>query len=130
MARILIVDDDEDVLEMLGHMVGAFGHEVLTARSGVEALDILDDTPSLDLLLTDVVMPGLNGFNLAHMARLRRASLRVLYLTGYHEQALAVLDKGIKYGKTLRKPIAVDDLRRELGDALVAKERGPTPLQA
>jgi CheY-like chemotaxis protein len=119
MTKIMIVDDDEDVLEMLGYMVTDFGYEVVKAKSGLEALDILDEGGPLDLLLTDVVMPGLNGFNLAHMARLRRVSLPVLYLTGYHEQAVAMLDKGMKYGRMLRKPIAADDLRKELGAALV-----------
>jgi CheY-like chemotaxis protein len=118
MTTIMIVDDDLDVLEMLGYMVTDFGYEVVTARSGLEALDILDKGEALDLLLTDVVMPGLNGFNLAHMARLRRASLPVLYLTGYHDQAVAMLDKGVKYGKMLRKPIGADDLRKEVGAAL------------
>ena len=124
MTKIMIVDDDEDVLEMLGYMVTDFGYDVVTAKSGLEALDILDQGAPLDLLLTDVVMPGLNGFNLAHMARLRRAALPVLYLTGYHDQAVAMLDKGVKYGRMLRKPVAADELRKELGAALVRPSPG------
>jgi two-component system cell cycle response regulator CpdR len=120
MAHVLIVDDETDVLETLALIIEAAGHTVSTAKDGVAALDVLDGGNSLDLLLTDVVMPGLNGFNLARMARQRRSSLRVLYLTGFSEQAVSMRDPGDRYGKILTKPILPADLRREVNAALTA----------
>jgi len=119
-ATIMVVDDAPDVLQTFEDMLTASGYSVLTARGGTEALDILDEGQSIDLLLTDVVMPGLNGFNLARMAKLRRPSLKVLYLTGKHEQTKLLRDKGLKFGKLLTKPIRMGELRHEVAAALSA----------
>ena len=114
----MLVDDDEDVRVTVARMLQGDGHEIVPAANGNEALDVLDKGEPLDLLLTDVIMPGLNGFNLARMARTRRPKIRVLYLTGYHQQAIALRDEGSKYGKLLIKPIAAADLRQEVAAAL------------
>src|SRR5690348_11489519 len=118
MAAVLLVDDDAEVLKTLATILERVGHSVATAANGMKALDILDEGKPLDLLITDVMMPGLNGFNLSRMARSRRPSMKVLYLTGYHEQALAMRDQGERLGKLLTKPIFPDDLRREVAEAL------------
>jgi CheY-like chemotaxis protein len=120
MSTVMVVDDDPDVLTTLSTILKNAGHTVIEAASGVEALDLLDGNASLDLLLTDVIMPGLNGFNLARMARTRRPSLKILYLTGWFQTAETMLDQGEKYGKLLTKPILPDDLRREVRSALTA----------
>src|ERR1051325_7381629 len=109
MATILLVDDDTDVLDTLAAIVRAAGHSVIKAANGVMALDVLDGDAPIDLMVTDVIMPGLNGFNLARMARMRRAALRVLYLTGFHDAVTAMRDQGEKYGKMLTKPILPGD---------------------
>ncbi len=118
MAKIMLVDDDEDVRNTLARMLEGDGHEIVPAANGNEALDVLDKGEPLDLLLTDVIMPGLNGFNLARMARTRRPRIKVLYLTGYHQQTVALRDEGTKYGKLLVKPIRAADLRQEVNTAL------------
>lgn len=121
MANILIVDDDPEVLGILDITLTDAGHHVIPATSGVNALDILEKEESLDLLLTDVVMPGLNGFNLARMARNRLPFIKVLYLTGFHEQSVAMRDQGDKLGKLLTKPILPDDLADEVHKVLQAR---------
>src|SRR5579859_7408842 len=118
MASVMIVDDDADVLATLASILKVAGHDVVQAGNGIEALNLLDRGDTLDLLLTDVIMPGLNGFNLARMARSRRPDLRVLYLTGWFQTAETMLDQGEKYGKLLTKPILPEDLRREVSAAL------------
>jgi CheY-like chemotaxis protein len=118
MASILVVDDDADVLATIRAIVASAGHAVATARNGVEALNLLDGNERFDLMLTDIIMPGLNGFNLARMARLRRASMRILYLTGFTEQVTALRDTGERYGKLLNKPILPQELRQEIAAAL------------
>jgi CheY-like chemotaxis protein len=118
MANILVVDDESDVLDTLVGALAARGHAVKSAANGVEALDIIDSGAPLDLLLTDVIMPGLNGFNLARMVRSRRPNLAILYLTGFFEQATTMKDSGEKYGRLLTKPIGPVDLAREVDVSL------------
>jgi two-component system response regulator YesN len=116
MATILLVDDDADVLEVLALGLRETHHKVLTASSGVIALDILDHT-SVDLIVTDILMPGLHGFALARMANYRRP-VKVIYLTGYLEESVALQDGGIRYGKVLYKPLLPSAFRKEVEDAL------------
>jgi DNA-binding NtrC family response regulator len=118
-ASLLVVDDDLSVLDGFCTALTSGGHRVARALSGMAALEILE-RDAIDLLLTDVVMPGLHGFNLARMARLRRADLRVLYITGYADLEEVVKDQGPRLGKLLHKPIRPDDLRREVDEALAA----------
>jgi CheY-like chemotaxis protein len=84
---ILAVDDDEGVLELAVHQLGALDYRVLSARSGEEALDVLRGTAGrVDLLFTDVSMPGgMNGLVLAERARALCPGLRVLFATGYSD---------------------------------------------
>jgi CheY-like chemotaxis protein len=121
MTTILVVDDDPDVLEFHAAILRAAGHDVIEAVNGVSALDILDEDRQIDLLLTDAVMPGLNGFNLARMAKSRRQAIKVLYLTAHRDQATAMRDTGSQFGKLLTKPIEPAELRKEINLALFAR---------
>jgi two-component system, cell cycle response regulator CpdR len=121
LASVLVVDDDADVLDIVASVVASAGHNVVKAGNGNEALNVLDGGDLFDLMITDIIMPGLNGFNLARMARMRRPLLRILYLTGFHEEAIAMRDAGGRYGKLLLKPIAPQDLQNEVDIALSIK---------
>jgi CheY-like chemotaxis protein len=121
MASLLVVDDDPAVLEALYAVLVGMGHSVERASGGLPALDILEDKP-IDLLLPDVMMPGLHGFNLARMAVLRHPEIKVLYFTGYTEYTTE-RDEGQKFGKLLHKPLTPDELRREVEAALAAQPR-------
>jgi CheY-like chemotaxis protein len=125
MCNLILVDDDQGVLDLLKVFLRAGGHSVITANSGVPALDILDSDQPLDLMLTDVTMPGLNGFNLARMARIRRPGLKILYLSGGDENAQIARDQGDRLGKMLTKPIQSQELAREVEAALVAPSSEP-----
>jgi CheY-like chemotaxis protein len=118
MSNLLIVDDDQDVLDIIERFLKPTGHAIITANSGLPALDILDSSQPLDLMITDVIMPGLNGFSLARMAKSRRPSLKILYLSGSGEHGQVSRDPGYLLGKLLRKPISARDLSREVEDAL------------
>jgi CheY-like chemotaxis protein len=118
MASILVVDDDPDVLDTMAAMLRSSGHQVTAAPSGVRALDVLDAGGAFDLLITDIVMPGLHGFNLARMATMRRRSLAVLYLTGFVEQSAALADQGERLGELLIKPVRADALEGAVDRAL------------
>jgi len=123
LAHLLIVDDDPDVLDAFCASLSGMGHEIWRASSGLEALEILDEKTGFDLLLTDIVMPGLHGFNLARMARLRYPDLRVLYISGFMETIGQ--DIGPRLGPLLPKPIKPAELRHEVAQALAA---GPVSL--
>jgi CheY-like chemotaxis protein len=117
-ATILLVDDDPEVLEAFALTLEDLGYDVTVARSGQAALDILDEGRPLDLLLTDIRMPGLDGFDVSRLAKARRPELKVLYLTGYGGSAPAMRDPSARLGKILPKPIRPDALRSEIDAAL------------
>jgi CheY-like chemotaxis protein len=122
MAVVMVVDDEPDVLDILGSVISRAGHSTLKASSGLAALDLLDRSSALDLLVTDVLMPGLNGFNLARMALLRRPSLKILFLTGFFDLAQTLRDPLSETGKLLRKPILPDDLTKAVAEAVGAPQ--------
>ncbi len=87
--RILLVEDNDDVRSHVSAMLASLGYEVTSAASGREALELLDRVGEVDLLFTDVVMPGgMNGREVAEEVRRARPGLRVLFTSGYAEGAL------------------------------------------
>jgi CheY-like chemotaxis protein len=82
---VLVVDDDTLVLENTAAMLDDLGHSVIEARSGSEALDIVRRAKSLDLVVTDHAMPGMNGMELARHIAEQRPDLPVLLASGYAE---------------------------------------------
>jgi CheY-like chemotaxis protein len=87
LCTILVVDDDTVVRDVVIQMLSTHGFGVLTAGSGYEALRILTQR-TVDLLLTDIVMPGMDGVELAKEARQLRPGLKVLFGTGYAQKAV------------------------------------------
>lgn len=84
---ILVVDDDEDILLMARTYLEEQGYNVLQAASGADGLDILQSDKPVDLLFTDIVMPGgMDGFELVQRAKQVRPELRVLYTSGYFRE--------------------------------------------
>jgi CheY-like chemotaxis protein len=109
---ILLVDDDVFLLALTAELLSELGYGVRTARNGSEALTILQDGHAVDLLVTDVQMPGLHGFELARRAKALKPRLAVLYCTGHPE---AVADEmGPALGPILSKPFHVEQLHREI----------------
>jgi CheY-like chemotaxis protein len=80
---ILIVDDDPAILEYAGGVLEEHGYAVLTAPNAASALVMLRDSDRIDLLFTDLVMPGFDGIELARRAGEEVPGLRVLFTTGY-----------------------------------------------
>ena len=95
---ILVVEDDEDVRELTVALLEGFGYEVLVARDGKSGLAVLEESPSIDLLLTDMVMAGgMSGRDLANEAVRRFGQMRVLFMSGYTDVAVDLngwVDKG------------------------------------
>jgi two-component system NtrC family sensor kinase len=103
---VLVVEDDPDVRAYVVETLSALNYRVREAANAEDALHLLDDPASVDLLLTDVVMPGMNGRNLAEAAQHRRPGLKVLYMTGYSRNAIVHqgrLDAGVSL---MQKPFS------------------------
>jgi CheY-like chemotaxis protein len=118
---ILIVEDDALVREYVMTQIGRFGYRTMAAGNAAEALAIIDSLEHVDLLFTDVIMPGgLNGRQLAIEAQKRRPDLKVLYTSGYTENAIVHhgrLDAGVLL---LPKPYLGSDLARMIRTALTS----------
>jgi signal transduction histidine kinase len=111
---ILVVEDNEDVRDVSVAMLQGFGYRVITAGNGQEALNVLRTTIDVDLLFSDLVMPGgISGGNLAQQAQLICPGLKVLLTTGY---ARAEMDDAVY--PVLRKPFRREQLRLAIGELL------------
>ena len=111
---ILVVEDDTALRAYAVEVLNDLGYRVLDAGDGASALAILDREPGIDLLFTDVVMPGMNGRQLADEALRRRPELRILFTTGYTRNAIihqGRLDPGVDL---LGKPYTFDDLANRI----------------
>ncbi len=115
---ILLAEDEDFIRKLTCRILEARGYKVLMAASGTEALEVATrNMDELDLLLTDVVMPGLGGAELAVELRRSRPDLPVLYMSGYAFEALDLeeLGDGESY---LPKPFTSDVLLKEIGRML------------
>ena len=82
-ATILVVDDEEPVRKMMAKMLQRSGFTILEAPGGTEALEICEQHDGIQLLITDLTMPGLNGFDLADQVAERWPGLKILFISGY-----------------------------------------------
>lgn len=116
---VLVVEDDELVRLHAESQLEEFGYKVLSANSGPAALEIIEKESGIDLLFTDVIMSGgMNGPELVDIARRIRPKLKVLYTSGYTENAVihhGRLDEGVQL---LQKPYRRNELAKKVQDAL------------
>ena len=116
---ILVVDDEAEVRKLVGAMVTRHGYNVLTADSGDHAITLVKNQKNpIDLLLTDVVAPGMSGPMLADKLAELQPGLRVLFMSGYDNTQVVqryVVEKG---HALLHKPFTVEELGRKVGEML------------
>jgi CheY-like chemotaxis protein len=116
---ILVIEDDPDVLELAVTLLESLGYKVLFASEGAAALDILKLTPTIDLVLSDVMLPGgLLGPEVVQRAKQARPDLRVLFMSGYADTAAYSAELLVAGATVLNKPFRRYDLACQLRVAL------------
>jgi DNA-binding response OmpR family regulator len=118
--RVLLVEDDERALEALAGLLTMLGYNV-TAVATAEDAGRLPVEPPFELLLTDVILPGASGVDLARGLRARWRGLRVLLMSGYTERETSALGIDRRSTRLLHKPLDMATLAREV--AAVLQER-------
>ncbi len=114
--RVLLVEDDDEVAALVSEMLGQLGYDVTRAASGAAALGALADGRSVDLIFSDIMMPGgMNGVELAREIKRRRSDIPVLLTSGYSEAA--VHDAEAAGIQILSKPYHIDELAAALNAA-------------
>ncbi|MEJ1095674.1 MULTISPECIES: response regulator [unclassified Pseudoxanthomonas] len=114
--KILMVDDDENILEVVEETLRDLGFDVIAARHGTEALELLQQHDDIDVLFTDVAMPGnLSGVELARRARETHPQLMILLASGYASSSLPDLPTRCEF---VSKPYRVTDLSRKIAEMM------------
>jgi PAS domain S-box-containing protein len=108
---LLVVEDEQDVRQLACRVLSGLGYRILQAGDGRAALALLETEPAIDLLFTDVVLPGgMNGPEIARRALLRRPALKVLYTSGYTGNAIQQLDALATPVRLITKPYPIEEL--------------------
>ncbi len=115
---VLVVDDEPTVRMLVADVLGDLGYTAIEAADGTAGLKVLQSNARIDLLVTDVGLPGMNGRQVADAGRVARPGLKVLFITGYAENALlnhGHLDPGMH---VLTKPFAMDALANRIKELI------------
>ncbi|WP_312395532.1 hybrid sensor histidine kinase/response regulator [Stutzerimonas kunmingensis] len=119
---VLVVEDDPAVRLLVIDVLQMLGYQTLEAADGNAAIRLLESTPTIDMLVTDVGLPGMNGRQLADVARQHRPDLPVLFMTGYAKQAASAdfLEPGMDM---ISKPFNLDALAKRVRDMLADSDQ-------
>jgi CheY-like chemotaxis protein len=121
-AVVLVVEDNIDVRKIVARLLRDFGCTVIEANSGAAALEILQSDRKIDLMFSDVIMPGgMSGTELVHAARHLRPEIRTLLTTGFAEGSLRNQAQYAEAGEIITKPYRRQDLARKLRSVLGLK---------
>jgi two-component system, cell cycle sensor histidine kinase and response regulator CckA len=128
---VLLVDDEWLVLAAMGEILRGLGYHVLPASSGPEALRASEQhLAPIHLLLTDVLMPGMNGRELAEQVTAARPETKVIYMSGYTEDTL--VQHGVRTNQIafVRKPFSIMALEEKVREVLGTTTPGPRAFAA
>jgi len=128
---VLLVEDDEKVRALVQVILGQHGYTVIAAKQGQDALRVVQEsTTAIDLLLTDTIMPGMSGPELAHQVLALRPAIKVLYISGYTDKAFmstAAWEPGFAF---LQKPFTAQTLGHKVREILTARPPNHTARAA
>jgi two-component system, cell cycle response regulator CpdR len=118
MTRILLAEDDDSLRGFLARALERAGYEVLACADGEQAVEALDQ--AWDLLLTDIVMPGMDGIEVARQAAARQPALRIMFITGFAAVALDAANQAPAGAKVLSKPVHLREIVSEVERMIAA----------
>jgi len=112
--KVLIVEDEPDLMHLASELFRSMGYDVYSAANGEDALQVLERTPGIDVLFSDVVMPGMSGVELARLARQRYPATRVVLASGYPIPALRAQQSDIDEFPYVSKPYRLSEILKRL----------------
>jgi two-component system cell cycle response regulator CpdR len=119
MQTILLAEDDDSMRRFLSKALERAGYEVVSYGNGAEAFESLKENP-VTLLLTDIVMPEMDGIELAKRAAELNPHMKIMFITGFAAVALQPFSEAPRQARILSKPIHLKDLVREVDRMLAA----------
>jgi len=116
--RVLVVDDDEELVELVRLIIGKMGHEVVSVTGGQKALDVLERDAKFSLVILDLKMPGVSGVDILRWMSDHDIDLATIIFTAYPESDL--MDAALRYSHitVLKKPCDPDEIRRAVTSVL------------
>lgn len=120
MAHILLAEDDTSLRHFLALALEKAGHIVTSAHDGLDGLHALKKENTFDLLLTDIVMPGMDGVELARRAKKEHPGIEVMFITGFAAVAMRGLNATNENTRVLSKPFHLNDLVKQVDTLLAA----------
>lgn len=118
---VLVVEDEGVVRSLIVEVLGELGYQTFEAANAQEAIPLLENCPRLDLMISDVGLPGMNGRQLADLAQAQRPGLKVLLATGYAEGS-HVSGYLAANMEIITKPFAIDALANKISEMLAAAD--------
>jgi two-component system cell cycle response regulator CpdR len=116
--RILLAEDDDSLRGFLARALERAGYEVVACADGESAVEALDQM--FHVLLTDIVMPGIDGIEVARIAAARQPGLRIMFITGFAAVALSAGDRAPAGAKVLAKPVHLREIVAEVERMIAA----------
>src|SRR5271154_5798537 len=116
--RILLAEDDDSLRGFLARALERAGYEVVACPDGETAIEALDQP--FHVLLTDIVMPGIDGIEVARIAAARQPHLRIMFITGFAAVALSAGDRAPPGAKVLSKPVHLREIVAEVERMIAA----------
>ena len=123
-AVVLLVEDDASVRDVIARFLGSHGYQVVSTESAEEAL-VLVESQRIDILVTDIVLPGLDGFNMAAEIARRSHRMPMYFMSGQFDPSMAVAAGWAADTPVLRKPFALFALLRLLRDPAGLADAAP-----
>jgi len=123
-STVLVVDDDASMRSLFDIYIQSFGYEVLLAGGGQEALQVAAATQRIEVVLMDVVMPGMSARDLSDKLRACLPAVRILYCSGHPANSLTNSGLELSDANLVQKPCAPTDLKRKLEELIVVRRGG------
>ncbi len=116
--RVLVVEDNDLTRIFVADLIASFGIGVTSATDAIAAMRMISEISTIELVFTDIAMPGVDGIVLADMVKQHRPNLKILYTTGGQGISRLKEEAGILHGNVLQKPYRPEQLRTEIGRLL------------